>query len=60
MDLSILYDSNATINEKSDCFFDKLSILVDTHVPSKRMTPKEIKLWSKPWINFKVHMHRNF
>ena len=48
MDLDILHDSNAPVNEKFDCFYDKLSNLVDTHVPSKRLTPKEIKLRSKP------------
>ena len=44
MDLDILHDSNAPVNETFDCFYDKLSNLVDTHVPSKRMTPKEIKV----------------
>ena len=42
MDLDILHDSNAPVNEKFNCFYDKLSNLVDTHVPSKRMAPKEI------------------
>ena len=54
MDLDILHDSNVPVNEKFNCFYDKLSNVVDTHVPSKRMTPKEIKLRSKPWINFKI------
>ena len=54
MDLDILHDSNAPVNEKFNCFYDKLSNLVDTHVPSKRLTPKEIKLRSKPWINLKI------
>ena len=42
------------VNEKFNCFYDKLSNLVDSHVLSKRMTPKELKLRSKPWINFKI------
>ena len=33
MDLDILHDSNAPVNEKFNCFYDKLSNLVDTHVP---------------------------
>ena len=44
----------ATVNEAFYCFYDKLSNVVDTHVPSKRMTPKEIKVRSKPWINSKI------
>ena len=48
MDLDILHDSNAPVNEKFNCFYDKLSNLVDTHVPLKRMIPNEIKQRSKP------------
>ena len=44
----------APVNENFNSFYDKLSNLVDTHVPSKRMTPKEIKLRSKLWINLKI------
>ena len=33
MDLDILHGSNAPVNEKFHCFYDKLSNLVDTHVP---------------------------
>ena len=50
----ILHDSNAAANEKLNCFYDKLSNLVDTCVPSERITPKEMKLRSKPQINSKI------
>ena len=42
-------NSNDINNEFGDFYF-KLSGCVDRHAPIKELTPKEIKLKSKPWI----------
>ena len=31
-------------------FYDKISAIIDKHIPFKQITRKEIKLRSKPWI----------
>jgi hypothetical protein len=33
-----------------DSFFDKLSGLLDTHVPSRKLTRKQAKFKQKPWV----------
>ena len=43
-----------SIDNKFDYFYETLSNLVDKHVPSKKMTKKDIKLRSKPWITSKI------
>ena len=35
-------------------FYTKLSTMVESHVPTKKMTKKDIKLHSKPWITPKI------
>ena len=45
---------NVSVDDKFTSFYEEVSSLVDKHVPSKKMTRKEIKLQSKPWINFKI------
>ena len=54
LDLRFLNDDNVSVDEKFASFYEGVSNLVDKHVPSKKMTHKEIKLQSKPWINFKI------
>ena len=54
LDLRFLNDDNVSVDDKFTLFYEVVSNLVDKHVPSKKMTRKEIKLQSKPWINFKI------
>ena len=54
LDLRFLNDDNVSVDDKFTSFYEGVSSLVDKHVPSKKMTRKEIKLQSKPWINFKI------
>ena len=54
LDLRFLNDDNVSVDDKFTSLYEGVSSLVDTHVPSKKMTRKEIKLQSKPWINFKI------
>ena len=37
-------------------FFLKITGCVDRHAPIKELTPKEIKLKSKPWITPNINM----
>ena len=46
----MLHKHDISIDNKFDYFYETLSNLVDKHVPSKKMTKKDIKLRSKPWI----------
>ena len=39
------------VNEQFQDFYFKLQGCVDRHAPLKKLTPKEIKLNQKPWIN---------
>ena len=54
LDLRFLNDDNVSVDDRFTSFYEGVSSLVDKHVPSKKMTRKEIKLQSKPWINFKI------
>ena len=50
----MLHKHDISIDNKFDYFYETLSNLVDKHVPSKKMTKKDIKLRSKPWITSKI------
>ena len=52
--MRFLNDDNVSVDDKFTSFYEGVSNLVDKHIPSKKMTRKEIKLQSKPWINFKI------
>ena len=40
-------------------FYSKLQGSVDRHAPYKKLSPKEIKLQSKPWISTEIFKFRN-
>ena len=46
LDLRFLNDDNVSVDNKFTSFYEGVSSLVDKHVPSKKMTRKEIKLQS--------------
>ena len=50
----MLHKHDISTDNKFDYFHETLSNLVDKHVPSKKMTKKDIKLRSKPWITSKI------
>ena len=52
--LDMLHKHDISIDNKFDYFYETLPNLVDKHVPSKKMTKKDIKLRSKPWITSKI------
>ena len=54
LDLNMLHKHNISIDNKFDYFYETLSDLVDKDVPSKKITRKDIKLHSKPWITSKI------
>ena len=54
-DLRFLNDENVSVDDKFASFYEGVSNLVDNlSTFLKKMTHKEIKLQSKPWINFKI------
>ena len=54
LDLNMLHNHDVSIDNKFDYFYETLSNSVDKHVPSKKMTKKDIKLYYKPWITSKI------
>ena len=51
---SFLYDNDKTLNYKFDTFYENLNSYVNHHVPTKKMTKKDLKFCSKPWINSRI------
>ena len=51
---SFLYDNDKTLNYKFDNFYENLNSYVNRHVPTKKMTKKDLKFCSKPWINSRI------
>ena len=51
---SFLYDNDKTLNYKFDTFYENLNSYVNYHVPTKKMTKKDLKFCSKPWINSRI------
>ena len=43
--------NNLDINNKFEKFYEKVHHTVIEHAPLRKMTPKQLKLRSKPWIN---------
>ena len=46
--------TNNDVNLLFDSFYDKLSNIVDKHIPDKKMSKREIKFLSKPSITFGI------
>ena len=46
-----LDETNLNINSKFDTLYEKVHEAAIKHVPSKKVTPKQLKLRSKPWID---------
>ena len=49
------YNHFEDVNDKFNDFYFKLECCVERHAPLKKLTPKEIKLESKPWITSEVN-----
>ena len=50
---SFLKVPNINLNCKFEMFYDNLSSCVNHHVPTKKMTKKDLKFHTKPWITSK-------
>ena len=50
IDWSTILPDSHDVNALFNSFYLKLSIIVDKHVPLKKLQKKEIKFMSKPWI----------
>ena len=46
-----LNETNLNINSRSDTLYEKVHETAIKHVPLKKVTPKTLKLRSKPWID---------
>ena len=47
-------DPDIVVNRMFDEFHDNLAALLERHVPLKKVSQKNFKLKSKPWINDKI------
>ena len=54
IDNEFLYDPDISLSSKFDTFYKNFSSCVDRYVPTKKMTKKDIKFYSKPWISTKI------
>ena len=54
LDWSLLDESNKSVNEKFDYFYSAVSSCINGHAPKKKLSKKDLKLRSKPWINSKI------
>ena len=54
LDWSFLQKSELSINDKLHNFYIKSVVCIDSHVPKKKVTQKNVKLRTKPWINGEI------
>ena len=60
LDFSLIYNSNLNLNGKFDFFYDQIDSICKKHVPYKRLSKKEVKISSKPWITKKIFAKMKF
>ena len=54
IDNSFPNDPNINLNCKFEMFYNSLSSCVNHHVPVKKITEKDLKFHTKPWITSKI------
>ena len=54
VDNEFLYDLDISLSSRFATFYKNLSSCVDRHVSTKKMTKKDIKFHSKPWISTEI------
>ena len=52
--MDFLENSSISTNRKFDLFYEMVSSYVDHHVPIKKLSKKDLKFLSNPWINLKI------
>ena len=45
---------NLDANTKFNIFFDQISLFINSHVPRRKLSKREIKLSTKPWITKEI------
>ena len=50
VDWQIVFTSDTDPSCMFDCFYSKISQIVDKHIPIKQLSRRELKFKSKPWI----------
>ena len=50
----MINETGLNINSKFDTLYEKIHETAIKHVPLKKVTPKQLKLRSKPWIDFHI------
>ena len=48
---SFLDNSDVSINGHFNTFYEKTTECISNHIPKKKVSKKDLKLRSKPWIN---------
>ena len=54
MDWSSLTDQSLFVDDHFNNFYAKTSSCVDSHVPKKKVTKRDLKLRTKPWLNAEI------
>ena len=54
LDWSFLHNYELSVNDKFDNFYTKSVACIDSHFPKEKVTRKNIKLRTKPWINGEI------
>ena len=54
LDWSPINDPSVSVNDHFDYFVEKTTTCIDSHLPKKRITNRNLKLRTKPWINGKI------
>ena len=47
-------NTNLDANTKFNIFYDKISQFINSHVPRRKLSKREIKLSTKPWITKEI------
>ena len=51
IDWSFLDNSDVSIHDHFDTFYEKTTECINNHIPKKKVSKKDLKLRSKTWIN---------
>ena len=57
---SFLDNSDVSINDHFNTFYEKTTECINNHLPKKKVSKKDLKLRSKPWINNETQRLKNY
>ena len=60
IDWSFLDNSDVSIHDQFNTFYEKTTECINNHIPKKRVSKEGLKLRSKPWINIETQRLMNY